>query len=257
MINTIIAEDEPAFNEWLSRKIGNIPRINLLASTDNSEDLFALLLQHKPDLAILDIKLAGGDALSVLQRLQKNNVQIPYIVLVTGFLEYSGEAIRHFNEYLLDYIYKPIGKTADFLLQIENVLDKVIIRQQAKIEKTNDLPFSSENNRIYIRQGAFIRTIEIANIVWIKAEKGTIEIYLANEKKPLHLATTLQSLLDKMPENQLIRIERHYAINLIYFSQINILKRVLTLQKDGEMIHLDIGESYYGKLRERLGEIIG
>lgn len=254
MINTIIAEDEPAFNEWLSRKIGNISRINLLACTDNSDDLFALLLQHKLDLAILDIKLAGGDALSVLQRLQKNNVQIPYIVLITGFLEYSGEAIRHFNEYLLDYIYKPVGKTEDFLLQIENVLDKIIIRQQ---EKTSELPFNSENNRIYIRQGAFIRTIEIANIVWIKAEKGDIDIYLANEKKPLHLATTLQSLLDKMPENQLIRIERHYAVNLTYFLQINISKRILTLQKDGEMTHLDIGETYYGKLRERLGEIIG
>ena len=111
MITGIIAEDEPAFNAWLSQKISKISRIKLLATTDNAEDLFNLLLQHKPDLAILDIKLAGGDALSVLQRLQKNKAQIPHIVLITGFLTYSGEAIRDFSPYLLDYIYKPIGKT--------------------------------------------------------------------------------------------------------------------------------------------------
>ena len=82
-IRTVIADDEPLARRQLRALLQRDPQISLVAEAGNGQEARAALVQHEPELVLLDIRMPLGDGFSALEGL----VPKPYVIFekVTPF----------------------------------------------------------------------------------------------------------------------------------------------------------------------------
>lgn len=70
MIRLILADDHPMFLSGLQALLAAEDDLEVLAAVATGEDALAAALQHRPDVAVLDLTMPGGDGLGVTQRMR-------------------------------------------------------------------------------------------------------------------------------------------------------------------------------------------
>ena len=58
-------------------------------SADNGAAAFEVVKQNKIDLVLSDIRMPGGDGMSLLESIRKYNSKIPVVIFATGFADYT------------------------------------------------------------------------------------------------------------------------------------------------------------------------
>ncbi len=89
MIRVVHADDHPVVRSGLALVLANSGDINLLAQTDNGERAVALIEQHQPDVAVLDISMPNLSGLKAAPRIRK-------VAPKTGILIMSVHEHRHY-----------------------------------------------------------------------------------------------------------------------------------------------------------------
>lgn len=80
-IRVVIVDDHPLFRQGLRQVIQADARFDLLAEADHGEAAKRLILQHRPDLAVLDVNLPDMTGLDVAAGLRKAGVGTRFVVL--------------------------------------------------------------------------------------------------------------------------------------------------------------------------------
>src|SRR5436305_12859227 len=57
----LIVDDHPAIREALAIRISKIPDMEVCGETEDMADALRLILERKPDIAVVDISLKTGD----------------------------------------------------------------------------------------------------------------------------------------------------------------------------------------------------
>ncbi|WP_421993886.1 response regulator transcription factor [Roseococcus sp.] len=99
----VLVEDDEAFARTLKRSFER--RGYRVITAASHEELLTLLREHKPDHAVVDLKLGGTSGLTCVQTLRAGNPTMPIVVL-TGFASIATtvEAIKLGASY---YLAKP------------------------------------------------------------------------------------------------------------------------------------------------------
>ena len=99
----LLVEDSRILRERLRIMIADSPNTDLVAETDNEGDAFRLLETHRPDIAILDIRLRTGSGLSVLEYI-KANYPATVIMVLTNYAhtEYRSKCAELGAHYFFD-----------------------------------------------------------------------------------------------------------------------------------------------------------
>ena len=99
----IIVDDEPPARERLQRMITEslAERLTVVGEAADGESALALLAEHSPDLAFVDVQMPGLDGLSLVARMPHPK---PYVVFTTAHDRY---AIDAFDAGAIDYLLKP------------------------------------------------------------------------------------------------------------------------------------------------------
>lgn len=71
MIRVLIAEDHPLFRDGLAALLTGLPEVTVVDTTDTTDGLADLAGRCAPDLAIVDLSLSDGNALSTLEQLHR------------------------------------------------------------------------------------------------------------------------------------------------------------------------------------------
>ena len=99
----LLVEDSRILRDRLRIMIAAIPNTDLVAETDIEGDAFRLLETHRPDIAILDIRLRMGSGLSVLEYIKANYPATIIIVLTnSGHAEYRSKCEELGAHYFFD-----------------------------------------------------------------------------------------------------------------------------------------------------------
>lgn len=61
----------------------------------NGREAFDIVLQHKVDVVLTDVRMPGGDGIELLDRIRENNTTLPVVMFVTGFADISPEDAYH------------------------------------------------------------------------------------------------------------------------------------------------------------------
>jgi two-component system response regulator DesR len=96
MIRVLIAEDQGMVRGALKALLAMEGDIEIVAETDRADELLALAVQTRPDVALLDIEMPGGDGITAAGQLRKELPACRTLILTTfgrpGFLRRAMEA---------------------------------------------------------------------------------------------------------------------------------------------------------------------
>ncbi|KAA5535109.1 response regulator transcription factor [Taibaiella lutea] len=113
-----LADDHQIIIDGLKLLISNNPKIRIVGSATNGDTAYTEILQKKPDIAIIDLRMPGQGGLELINSLKKH-VETRFIILsMHNDKRYITDAI---NYGAAGYIVKNTGKS-----ELMTCLDKVM-----------------------------------------------------------------------------------------------------------------------------------
>ena len=207
----------------------------------NYSEAIESIEKYNPDLAILDIQLAGSkDGIDLAWKI-KEDYQLPFIFLTSNADPATVERAKKVTP--PSYLVKPFNKD-DLYTSIEMALYNY--SNSSGISKST----KTENNDIIIKDALFIKNkhlfhkVKFTDITYVKAEHVYVEVYTHSDKKHL-LRSSLADFSKKLPNN-FFRTHRSYIINLDYLDTINYLNVIINGKE------VPIGKNYRDELLKRV-----
>lgn len=87
----LIADDHPVIREGLAKIIEQDKNFRITAKAKDGAEAFRLIIEHQPELAILDISMPGKNGLDIIRETKEENLPTKFIILTM----YSDE--EYFN----------------------------------------------------------------------------------------------------------------------------------------------------------------
>ena len=83
-IKVFIADDSLVVREHLVTMLDELPRIVIVGQAENVAEAINGILELRPDIVILDIRMPGGSGIDVLQTI-KQNKPVPVVIVLTNY----------------------------------------------------------------------------------------------------------------------------------------------------------------------------
>jgi len=194
-MNIILADDDKIVETALKAIIGASGEINIIDSCNNGQDAVELYKKHKPDVALLDIRMpimTGIEAAEKIQALDPN----AKILFLTTFddKEYIAAALRIGTKgYILKQDYESIVPALKAVEAGQTVLGGEIIRKLSTNESTPDFrnyDLSDKEVEIITMVGQGLNNKEIAKDLFLS--EGTVRNYISEILEKLELRDRTQ-----------------------------------------------------------------
>lgn len=99
----LMVEDSRILCDRLRDIISTIPMASLIAETDNADEARRLLDRHRPEVAVIDLRLRGGSGLSLIGHARAAHPATTLIVLTNlAQAEYRSKCIELGAHYFFD-----------------------------------------------------------------------------------------------------------------------------------------------------------
>jgi len=238
-IKTIIIDDEQEARDVMQNLLKKIPEVQVVSICDGAESGLDAILQHRPDLIFIDIKMPRKSGLDVVKELSEKQVKTT-VVFVTAYDEYAIQAIRLAA---FDFLLKPVDP---------DELHQVIRRFQAeKLQEEFDRKIAllisqfkkPEKIRLNSRTGFIL--VDPEDIVYIKADGNYSEIIFSKDRKEL-VTQQLGILIEMLPPGRFFRTSRSALIKLDYLRKVDRRTRICELEKNGEIYQVPVSRDLIG-----------
>lgn len=245
-VRILIVEDKSIIAESLAATIEKAG-YSIAGKATSGEDALTLIEKEMPDIILMDIHLSGKlDGIQTVEKLNKKN-NIPVIYLTDFHDEETIKRAKHTHPSA--YLLKPYQEK-DLLIAIEIAFFNASNGKEAQpgnSEKTTDLffPFS---DRFFIKDKDILHRINIADVLWIKAEGSYCTIMTAQKSHTLSMS--LAAFSERYTHILLLRIHRSYVVNM---DKVIALNGNTVVIEGGEKI--PIGETYRDEVLKRLHRI--
>ena len=171
------------------------------------------ILEHRPEIVFLDIKMPGLDGLEVLAALS-DAARPPAVVFVTA---YDAHAVRAFEVGAVDYLLKPFDaeRFAHALGRAETRLTDgrgaTLDREVRALLKTL-IARAPYPERFLVRAPKHLYFVKAAEIEWAEGASNYVRLHIAGRA---HLVReTLTGLSTKLPPQQFVRVHRSIIVNV-------------------------------------------
>ena len=142
-IHILLVDDEPEFRESTARTLSR--RGFSVDGVGSGQAALDYLKTATPDLVILDLKMAGMDGITALQRIRENHARLPVIIL-TGHGDYDS-ALSGIKLEVVDFMQKPVD--IDFLAtKVRKILSHHEDQRAMRERSVTDLMIPAESYKI-------------------------------------------------------------------------------------------------------------
>lgn len=221
----VIIEDETTALKRLHKLLLEIDAtVQLVGTADsivNAIQLFQSDLEY--DVVFMDIHLADGASFEIFTAV---DILKP-LIFVTAYDEY---AIKAFKVNALDYILKPVKKTA-----LELAFQKVRRNHHSNAfdykKLAEAVQRSNQQKRFLIRIGQQIKLVEIREVAYFYTQ-DKITFLITNNGKRYPIDNSLEKLEDLLDQRSFFRINRQFIVGL------HAIKEMFTYSKSRVKINL-------------------
>jgi two-component system LytT family response regulator len=234
MIRTILVDDEIDSIRVLQRLLETYcPQVTIAGTAGGVNTALPLIREIKPDLVLLDIEMAQGNAFDLLNQLQPLDFQV---IFVTAFDNY---AIRAFKYSAVDYLLKPVD-IDDLRKAIDRVHEKpksqdVVQQMKILLENVGMLQLSQQKMAIPTITGLIF--IPVQDILRFEANGNYTSIYLSNGE-PIVATRTIKDYEEVLPEAIFCRIHNSHIINLSKIQKYQKGRGGSVIMEDGSIIEV-------------------
>jgi two-component system LytT family response regulator len=251
-IRTLIVDDEPLARDRLRSLLEREAGLELIGECGDGKEALEVIRRERPDLVFLDIQMPELDGFDLLAELGPG--ESPAIVFVTAYDQF---AIKAFEVHALDYLLKPfddercaaaVGR-ARWWLQQKGRSEEFQAKLSALLEDMR--PEHAPADRLAVRSSGRVVLVRIPEIDWIEAADNYVNLHVAAQSHLLR--ETMNSLEQRLPPNQFVRISRSTIVNLDRIKELQPLfhGEYAVILRDGTRVTLSRG------YREKLGVLLG
>jgi len=210
MITAIAIDDEPPALKVIEKFCNDTDFIQLQKSFTKPQEALKFLKKYPADLLFLDIQMPSIQGLEFYKHLETPVM----VIFTTAFPEY---AVEGFNVNAIDYLLKPYTYER-FLHAVQKAIDLFQYSHS----------HSSQSNRcLLVRVDYSLQRIMFDTILMIEGLDDYLKIHVI-DSKPLVVRMTMKSVLEKLPQNEFVRVHKSFivAINKIA----SIRNKTITIQ---------------------------
>lgn len=237
-LSCVIIEDEAETRKSIRKALRDFNEIKLIGEADSVDSAFQLIIKEQPDMAFLDIKLIGGEAFLILDKLKKYNLRIPHIVILTSFPEFAVKAFN-FRKEVVAFLEKPV--LDDYYEKFRTAIDAVIAES---VDIQNNISIETEQQEgTFVPIGTSIVKINFPEICWIDAREGFISFF--SEEKKTTVVESMKKFLENYPNSPFVRISKNIAVNIDKITEVKINDRTACLDYKNSKKCFSIGQAFY------------
>lgn len=235
-IKALIVEDNMLTAKDISGCLEN-EGFQIVGMVDNGKDAISLAMEHRPDIAILDINLGEGkmDGIECAKKIHQF-VKMPVIFLTAyadeGTLERASAALP------ASYLVKPVNDN-QLLASVHMAMKKYAASvAEANSHKPDGNPdYFFNNNCLFVKTDKFVK-LSTENIMYIEASGNYVTIVISGHKYAI--LSSLSAFYDQLRKinPDFIRIHRSYIINLRQLDSFDHLHAIIGDQE------IPIGKSF-------------
>jgi len=224
-IRVLVVDDEPLARRAIVRLLADDPEIELLGECGDGVSAVKAIREQSPDLVFLDIQMPAITGLDVVATIGAE--RMPATVFVTA---YEQHAVRAFEANAVDYLVKPFSRErfASTLLRARQRVSAATgtsAQATTQILQALDALRQRESylQRIPVRVEEHVVLIDVADIVWIKAARNTVEIHLAT--KVHEHRGTMTALAERLDPRHFARVHRSAIVNISRVNHPSLVQR--------------------------------
>ena len=250
MPTAVLIEDEALPRERLREGLAQLwPQLQIVAEAEDGEQGLAAVLEHRPDIVFVDIRLPGLDGLSLARRIKG----LAHIVFVTA---YDAHAIEAFNQGAVDYLLKPLSDerlrdTVQRLQQRLQLPPAELARwlQQWVPPAVEPAPASIASPLRWLQasQGERLHLIMVADVSHFRSDnKYTCAVTREGE---FLLRLSLRELLAQLDPEQFWQIHRAVVINLAHVARVERRLTGMEVLLKGSDTRLPVSQSFQSRFK--------
>jgi DNA-binding LytR/AlgR family response regulator len=195
--NCIIIEDEPLAAEILQDYIADIPFLTLKKTYGDALSALDDLRSNDVDVIFLDINLPKLKGLDFIQTLKNP----PHIIITTAYHEY---ALQGYDLNIVDYLLKPI-EFSRFLRAINKL--KMLTSAKAAV---SPVFIPNDTNYMFVNTGKKKVKIYFNDILYIESLKEYVRIFTPD--KTVTTKFQLGQIEEQLPKADFLRIHRSFLV---------------------------------------------
>jgi DNA-binding LytR/AlgR family response regulator len=204
----LLAEDEPMLRAQLRSRLAEAwPELSIVAEAENGEQALALIDEHKPDVAFLDIRMPVMSGLDVARVIGGRC----HVVFVTAYDEY---AVAAFDEGAVDYVLKPVTpeRIAKVTARLRQRLAMPPLDLTALLSRLALRDDAAPLKWIRASLGSVMQVIPVSDVVYFQAEDKYTKV-VTHEAEAL-IKKPIKDLFDELDQEVFWQIHRATIVNL-------------------------------------------
>lgn len=209
-IAALVVDDEPIARHAVLRLLRADPDIEVLGECGDGASAVQAIRERSPDLIFLDIQMPAMTGIQVVEAIGAQ--RMPATVFVTAYEQY---AVRAFEANAVDYLVKPFSRER-FANTLQRAKARLSVADDANARILSTLESLRQRDRylqrIAVRSGEQMIFLAVDDIVWIKANRNTVQIHLADRVHELR--ETLSALAERLDPRHFARVHRSAIVNL-------------------------------------------
>ncbi len=217
-LRAIIVDDEENGRMNLLQMLEvHCPEIEVVGMAESAEDARLLVVAQRPDVVFLDIAMPEESGFDFLESYAEREFSV---VFVTAYNQHALQAIKNSA---VDYLLKPIAphelrQTVLKLLRLHS--DDRVAEERSSRDTTeqfrllmDNLRSGGKHQRILVPQTRGFRIIEVADILYLQAERNYTCIFLENGDEII-ATTSLKEFDDNLSTEMFCRIHKSNLVNM-------------------------------------------
>ncbi|MBU3027811.1 LytR/AlgR family response regulator transcription factor [Zobellia galactanivorans] len=204
-LNAILVEDEANSREILRNYLGKYcANVKLLGEAASIQEGLDLISKNDLDLVFIDVEMPFGNAFDLLDQLPDRTFET---VFVTAYNQYAMDAL---NSHAAYYLMKPIN--IDELVKAVEYVQEIKQKENELEDKVLQPKLKSVQGKITLPQQDGFQVLNVADILYCKADDNYTEIYLENKK--ILVSKTLKYFEEALTDFSFARIHKSYLVNV-------------------------------------------
>jgi two-component system LytT family response regulator len=198
MLTVALIEDEPLARTRVRSLLEEIEDVRLVGEASTREEGMHLLVEERPDVALLDVQLPDGSGFELAEALPADVT--PLLIFLTAFDQY---ALRAFEFAAVDYVLKPI-RPERLQDAIARARELVRPRPPADGPRPRRIAVTTEDDTVVL--------VNVSDIDYIEAAGNYVRLHW--EGRHQLFRESIGALEERLDPEQFARVHRSVIVNL-------------------------------------------